>query len=354
MVEALIGASYIDGGYNLSRALRCIALFLPEMKWDAPDVGRATLYGSYPSTVTLPVDLVPLEELLGYTFTKKGLLLEAVTHASYNVTDMATGCLERLEFLGDALLDNVVVNRLWDVSPPLKHSDLHLLRSALVNRDYIALVALRWSVTRTAWDVRTDTATDTALAVETTRDLPLWRFLRYSSPELGIEAAAAAGRHNLLRAELDAALRHGDTYPWALLARLQAGKYFADLFEAVLGAVWVDSGDINACHAVVEKAGIFTYLDRLLHDGVKILHPKEELGQWVDRDRDRDRDRKPERVLYEVEVTQHEEGEREYACKVRVGGRLLAKVDQGVTREEVKVKAAEEGLRLWKAGYRGE
>ena len=43
---------------------------------------------------------------LGYVFTHKPLLVEALTHASYSAA--ATPCYQRLEYLGDAVLDYIV------------------------------------------------------------------------------------------------------------------------------------------------------------------------------------------------------------------------------------------------------
>ena len=48
-----------------------------------------------------------LEQIIGYTFQNKKLLKQALTHSSYaNEKKLGKlGCNERLEFLGDAVLD---------------------------------------------------------------------------------------------------------------------------------------------------------------------------------------------------------------------------------------------------------
>ncbi len=75
------------------------------------------------------IDFSKLEELLGYRFKDKNLLLEALTHKSckkeYNN--------ERLEFLGDAVLDLVVGEYLYKKFPKTAEGDLSKLRASLVN-----------------------------------------------------------------------------------------------------------------------------------------------------------------------------------------------------------------------------
>ena len=74
-------------------------------------------------------ELHKLEERLGYTFRGKALILEALTHKSckkpYNN--------ERLEFLGDAVLDLIVGEYLFKKFPNVNEGDLSKLRASLVN-----------------------------------------------------------------------------------------------------------------------------------------------------------------------------------------------------------------------------
>ena len=56
--------------------------------------------------------LQPIFKIIQYEFKYPQLLLEALTHTSYESTDV--GCYQRLEFLGDALLDMIIVQHLYD------------------------------------------------------------------------------------------------------------------------------------------------------------------------------------------------------------------------------------------------
>ena len=254
VVEALIGASYISGG--LPTALRCIRLFLPEFDWDDIATQRRALFQAAPAHATLPTTLKPLEGLIGYTFRRKSLLVEAMTHSSYRVPG-TTACLERLEFLGDAILDNVVVAKLFAVEPPLPHDVMHLMRTALVNSDIIGFLVLEWHINRKRYDPIAGSGGGHEPPAMTDADVavPLWCFMRHSSGELGAEQRETEGRHAAMRDGILAAIREGTHYPWALLARLRVQKVFSDVLEALIGAIRVDSGSLAACEAVVERQG---------------------------------------------------------------------------------------------------
>lgn len=73
---------------------------------------------------------------LGYTFCNSLLLEEALTHRS------ATGCNnERLEFLGDAILNVVIAAELFRTYPQATEGELSRLRASLVKQDTLAGLA---------------------------------------------------------------------------------------------------------------------------------------------------------------------------------------------------------------------
>ncbi|MDP3779353.1 MAG: ribonuclease III [bacterium] len=85
----------------------------------------------------------PLEEKLGVVFANKDLLLQALTHRSYlnENPDFELGHNERLEFLGDAVLELVVTEELYKQFPDKPEGDLTSFRAALVNANMLADVA---------------------------------------------------------------------------------------------------------------------------------------------------------------------------------------------------------------------
>ncbi|XP_017114515.1 endoribonuclease Dcr-1 [Drosophila elegans] len=82
------------------------------------------------------------EQSLGYQFRDRSYLLQAMTHASYTPNRL-TDCYQRLEFLGDAVLDYLITRHLYE--DPRQHSPGALtdLRSALVNNTIFASLAVR-------------------------------------------------------------------------------------------------------------------------------------------------------------------------------------------------------------------
>ncbi len=74
-------------------------------------------------------------QALGYNFRDKALLTKALTHASYvnEHPEASLGTNERLEFLGDAVLDLVVGDLLMREYPEADEGELSKLRAALVD-----------------------------------------------------------------------------------------------------------------------------------------------------------------------------------------------------------------------------
>lgn len=80
-------------------------------------------------------DLALLQERIGYTFKDQSLLRHAVTHRSYlnEHPDWPVGHNERLEFLGDAVLELVVTEYLYEHYPSTPEGEMTNWRAALVN-----------------------------------------------------------------------------------------------------------------------------------------------------------------------------------------------------------------------------
>ena len=75
---------------------------------------------------------IDIERVLGWYFTDPMLLLQAVTHASYTKNRL-TECYQRLEFLGDAILDYLVTSHIYSTFPDYGPGEITSMRSALVN-----------------------------------------------------------------------------------------------------------------------------------------------------------------------------------------------------------------------------
>ena len=82
-----------------------------------------------------------LEERLGYTFSDRSLLELALTHRSISADDPSRNDNERLEFLGDAVLQLAVTAYLYDAFPDLDEGSLAKIRAGVVSRPVLAEVA---------------------------------------------------------------------------------------------------------------------------------------------------------------------------------------------------------------------
>ena len=83
----------------------------------------------------------PLEQVLGHVFKTPALLQTALTHRSHSSPHN-----ERLEFLGDSVLNATIARCLFDLFPDLPEGDLSRLRANLVRQDSLHQLALRLGV----------------------------------------------------------------------------------------------------------------------------------------------------------------------------------------------------------------
>ncbi|NVM20813.1 MAG: ribonuclease III [Desulfobacterales bacterium] len=95
-------------------------------------------------------ELSALEKELGHQFKDIGHLREAMQHSSYvnEQLDLTLKDNERLEFLGDAVLDLVITHMLMDQFPQAREGDLSRMRATIVNESQLAMVAQRLDLGR--------------------------------------------------------------------------------------------------------------------------------------------------------------------------------------------------------------
>ncbi|MHB8104993.1 MAG: ribonuclease III [Dehalococcoidales bacterium] len=88
-------------------------------------------------------DTVKLQKILGVSFNEPSLLEQSLVHSSYINENPANtiGNNERLEFLGDAVLDFIVADKLYREFPDLTEGEMTKARATLVRRDTLAHIA---------------------------------------------------------------------------------------------------------------------------------------------------------------------------------------------------------------------
>lgn len=153
------------------------------------------------------------ESSIGYYFRDRSYLLQALTHASY-FPNTLTDCYQRLEFLGDAVLDYLITRHLYEDARMHSPGELTDLRSALVNNTIFASLAVRHG---------------------------FHRYFRHLSPGLQevierfIRIQEESG-HALVEEYLLA------EYECEEVEDVEVPKALGDVFESVAGAIFLDSG----------------------------------------------------------------------------------------------------------------
>ncbi|KAJ7990868.1 hypothetical protein DPEC_G00291370 [Dallia pectoralis] len=155
------------------------------------------------------------EKKISYSFQNKAYLLQAFTHASYHYNTI-TDCYQRLEFLGDAILDYLITKHLYE--DPRQHSPgvLTDLRSALVNNTIFASLAVQYDY---------------------------HKYFKAVSPELfhviddfvqfQLEKNEMQGMDSELRRSEEDEAKEED---------IEVPKAMGDIFESLAGAIYMDSG----------------------------------------------------------------------------------------------------------------
>jgi ribonuclease-3 len=223
----------------------------------------------------------PLEERIGYKFRNPALLTEALTHPSVgHEVKREHANNQRLEFLGDAVLQLVITERLFRHFDEEAEGRLTKLRSRLVSRDTLQTYAV-------------------ALGLGT-----------YLILGRGEEASGGRARASTL----------------------------GDAFEALIGAIYLDSGLEEARRFVLEQAR--DDLARIAEAPVDI-NPKGELQELL-------QSISPNSPGYEVISQSGPEHEKFFVVEARWEGMVLGK-GSGRNKKQAETAAAEEALklRLW-------
>ncbi|CAM0884261.1 unnamed protein product [Alopecurus aequalis] len=201
-VEALIGAYYVGGGLRAALAV---------LKWLGVDAEIEeeliiqTISSASMRTYLPKVDVIKmLEAKVGYAFSVKGLLLEALTHPSHQESAERYS-YQRLEFLGDAVLDILLTRHLFNSHKDTDEGELTDLRCASVNNENFAQVAVKHK---------------------------FHEFLQHSSGILPDEITEYA--NSLENSSLDNANLLSD-------AALRGPKVLGDIVESIAGAILIDT-----------------------------------------------------------------------------------------------------------------
>ncbi|CAH2041433.1 unnamed protein product, partial [Iphiclides podalirius] len=147
--EALMGALFLDAGLEVTDKVFALALWYNEPEllevWSKerlhPLQEQEPLGDrKYIKDFEFLQKLTDFEESIGVQFKHIRLLARAFTDRSVGFTHLTLGSNQRLEFLGDTVLQLVVSDRLYRHFPDHHEGHLSLLRSSLVNKRTQAMV----------------------------------------------------------------------------------------------------------------------------------------------------------------------------------------------------------------------
>lgn len=139
VVEALIGVYYVEGKKDAANHF---------MKWigiqiesDSEEIADPSRPSNVPENILRSIDFTGIEGALNFKFSDRSLLIEAITHASRPSSGVS--CYQRLEFVGDAVLDHLITRHLFFSYTDLPPGRLTDLRAAAVNNENFARVAVK-------------------------------------------------------------------------------------------------------------------------------------------------------------------------------------------------------------------
>ncbi|KAF5370850.1 hypothetical protein D9758_001794 [Tetrapyrgos nigripes] len=271
-MEATLGAAFLTGGIHT--ALQAgVALGM-------------TFGGSIPWCIRYPREesfvsplFAQLQDDLGYTFRNGSLLKEAVTHPSF-ASSAETSSYQRLEFLGDAVLDLVVVHYLYNKFPTATSAQLALPRTKAVCSAALAYIAVKHLAVQKIMLVNN---VDLSMAVE--------QYVPH------FEQASAKS-----------IVERG----W----RYDPPKALSDVFEGIVGAILIDSGyDYERTACVVE--GVMQDLLDVLSPSVP-LDPVSTLTRWLQASGCQ------QRLTFRQEVRNGRTGEQVYLHDILISGPIFS------------------------------
>ncbi|KAJ5300141.1 ATP-dependent helicase dcl2 [Penicillium antarcticum] len=234
VVEALTAAAYECGGISLSQQL--LGIFLPELS-NISTESECTQTEDH----TFPIHLEEkIDLLLAFKFQNRALIWEALTHPSWQ-RDNTTGSYQRLEFLGDAVLDFLVSKNLYNRHPKLAEGQMTELRAATVNADFLAFLCMELTLTEPHCSKPSSILDDFETSI-LSKNTSLWMFMRHDAPEIIKSQASCSERYRILRDKIKRNLNNDVSYPWATLAQLAPPKFYSDIIESTIGAIFIDTG----------------------------------------------------------------------------------------------------------------
>ncbi|WEW60953.1 Dicer-like protein 1 [Emydomyces testavorans] len=246
--EALIGAACLSSGeyHRFDMAVKAVTAFVSSNDHNVSNWKDYSQLYALPKYQTAVVDAAELdlakqaEVKLGYRFTYPKLLRSAFTHASYPSDWARVPCYQRLEFLGDSLLDMACVEHLYHRHPDKDPQWLTEHKMAMVSNKFLGSIAVK---------------------------LGLHAHLRHFSTT--VQSQITNYVEELQAAELES---YGSPDAWTLTN--DPPKCLPDMVEAYIGAIFIDSNfRFEVVEEFFEKFLKSYFEDMTIYDTFANKHP---------------------------------------------------------------------------------
>lgn len=336
VVEALIGAAYLGGDFNTS--IDCMnALGIDaDGPWKPLSHNISEIFNHCKSASLPKLDYA--EKIIGYDFRNRGLLLEALMDTS-NSSTIESMSYERLQLIGDAILDMLVIDTLYRTEGRrFSPAEMHSRKIAVVNYHHLAFICLRAHIMVDTSMPVYDHSRRTVAPSTQQRRFDLSRCLIHSSSSLLDEQRRVSQRYEEVEQMIADDLHYSNSYPWAALASICAPKWYSDIVESIIGAVFIDCGGrMDIVKGVVAKLGIMELLDRLKVESIDLLHPVNRVMEWAGK----------HQVLDSLRIISNTQMAKK-VCSLELHGRSIATVlrdcSDEVSEDTLRLLVASEAL----------
>ena len=162
---------------------------------------------------------------------------------------------------------------------PLSQGRMTLIKAALVNADILGFLCLDFGIEEETVSI-VQHPSGTFEEKMGAKKMNLWKYMRHSNRAIAEAQTACHARYVSLHSDITTLLRKGQTYPWVQLTQLNVDKFFSDIIESLIGAIFIDSaGSLPACEKFLERIGLMPYLRRVVSEPVNLKHPRAILEQ---------------------------------------------------------------------------
>ncbi|KAG9123792.1 hypothetical protein FRC07_013941 [Ceratobasidium sp. 392] len=306
VVEAIIGAALLSGGEMLAFSVaKALALDVRKTCDWLDVVSYAPGKTQRPREAQDKEVLKGMMKIIGTTLEDPDLLLQAIHHPSLSIYSES---YERLEFLGDSVLDMLVVQSFFADEEKWSPHDMTLIKSSMVSNRVLAIICV---------------------------ESGLHRFLLHDKPSLiqNIKSFVEEVEAGKREAQNDSQR----TKHWS---NLRAPKELGDVVEALLGAIYVSSGfRLLRVKAVYDRL-LKPFYDRYIDKKVMLSHPVTRLMRRFE-----SFGCKGLGVSKTTVPSKSGKGDAT-KCEVKIHGQVLAEATAEKTKRAVTLATEEANLRL--------